>query len=53
MVLKATQLQVASVALHLRHLQAESDLRSMASSASEKDQELNEKKAELAESTFL
>ncbi|ORY61173.1 P-loop containing nucleoside triphosphate hydrolase protein [Leucosporidium creatinivorum] len=46
---KLSQVQVSGVAVHLRHLQAESDLRAMSSSALEKDQEIRDKQAELEE----
>ncbi|KAL8291767.1 hypothetical protein RQP46_002025 [Phenoliferia psychrophenolica] len=38
--------QIGSIDIHLRHIQAQSDLRAMRNSADEKDQELAEKRAE-------
>lgn len=46
---KATQTSIDSVQLHLRHLQAESDLRAMDNSSSERDQILRAKEEHLVE----
>ncbi|KAI5476483.1 hypothetical protein MNV49_007730 [Pseudohyphozyma bogoriensis] len=46
LVMKSSKLQLDLTTLQLRHLQAETDLRAMSSSADAKDQELNEKKTE-------
>ena len=50
---KYAQAHASGISIHLRHLQAESDLRAMKSSALEKDQEIRDKAEELAEGELL